>query len=69
MNITKNLSKGEWKIQFEAVMQRMRCGRFHEAEEMVKESLKTHFATGRLWAIYIQLQHQRSKTPADFQAA
>jgi hypothetical protein len=36
-------------------MMLMRFGQFKEAEEMVQESLKSHFATGRLWAILIQL--------------
>jgi tetratricopeptide (TPR) repeat protein len=36
---------------------------------MVQESLKAHFATGRLWAILIQLQHSRSQTVSDFKTA
>lgn len=53
MKSTKSKAKGEWKIQFEAVMMYIRCGFFHEAEEIVRESLNTHFATGRLWAVLI----------------
>jgi len=37
--------------------------------EMVKESLNLQFATGRIWAILIQLQHSRSKTISDFKTA
>lgn len=36
-------------------MMHMRCGLFLEAEQIVKESLHLHFATGRLWAVLIQL--------------
>jgi hypothetical protein len=36
-------------------MLELRNGYFFEAEEMVKSSLKTHNATGRLWATLIQL--------------
>ena len=36
---------------------------------MVQESLKAHFATGRLWAILIQLQHSRSQSVSDFKTA
>ena len=63
---TKDKAKNEWKIQFEAVMLYMRCGLFNEAEQIVKESLKTHFATGRLWAVLIQLYHSKSQSEADF---
>jgi len=64
---TKYLMKTEWKIYFEAVMMEIRNGFFKEAEQMVHESLKVHFATGRLWATLIQLQHARSSTKDDFQ--
>lgn len=63
---TKDKAKGEWKIQFEAVMLYMRCGFFFEAEQIVRDSLETHFATGRLWAVLIQLLHSKSNTEADF---
>lgn len=53
--IVKNTNKADWKTQFEAIMMQIRCGKFEEAEKQVLESLKTHFATGRLWAILIQL--------------
>lgn len=53
MKVLKIKVKSEWKIQFEGVMMFLRCGLFKEAEDMVKESLKTHFATGRLWAALI----------------
>jgi len=35
----------------------MRLGKFAEAEELVKQSLSQFSAKGRLWAVYIQLQH------------
>ena len=57
----------EWKIQFEAVMMYMRMGRFDEAEMLVKESLELYSAKGRLWALLIQLQHQRARRRADFE--
>jgi hypothetical protein len=60
MNSTKRLVKGEWKIFFEAVMLELRNGFFGEAEKMVKDSIKVHTATGRLWATLIQLQHARA---------
>ena len=47
------MCKSEWKVQFEAVMTLVRCGFFDQAEKMCEESLKTHFATGRLWAVMI----------------
>ena len=53
MRSLKSKIKGEWKMQFEGVMMFIRCGKFKEAEEMVLESLKIHFATGRLWAALI----------------
>lgn len=46
-------STAEWKIQFEAVMMYMRMGKFQHAETMVKKSLKSYFAKGRLWAVLI----------------
>lgn len=66
MDQAKRLSKGEWKTHFEAVMFEMRTGSFRQAEESVKQSLETFFATGRLWATLIQLQHTRAKTTQDF---
>jgi hypothetical protein len=33
---------------------------------MVQDSLKIHFATGRLWAALIQLQHAKCQTVEDF---
>jgi uncharacterized protein HemY len=59
MTHTKNKFKSEWKIQFEAVMMFMRCGLFKEAEAITRESLKLHYATGRLWAVLIQLMHKK----------
>jgi hypothetical protein len=53
MSSAKRLVKQEWKLYFEAVMLEMRNGYFSDAEEMVKQSLKIHFATGRLWATLI----------------
>jgi hypothetical protein len=55
MNSTKKLVRSEWKIFFEAVMLELRNGYFDEAESMVKQSIKIHNATGRLWATLIQL--------------
>lgn len=45
----------------------MRMGLFSEAEVMIKDALTQYSAKGRLWALLIQLQHQRAKTTADFQ--
>jgi hypothetical protein len=53
MNSTKRLVKNEWKIFFEAVMLELRNGFFDEAAAMVKNSIKIHTATGRLWATLI----------------
>jgi ubiquinone biosynthesis protein Coq4 len=53
MKSAKKLVKQEWKVFFEAVMLELRNGCFTEAEHMVKQSLKVHFATGRLWATLI----------------
>ncbi len=55
MQRVRSQSNAEWKIQFEAVMMFMRMGRFGEAESIVKDSLKSYFAKGRLWAVLIQL--------------
>lgn len=44
----------------------MRMGKFSEAEAIVKDSLKSYFAKGRLWALLIQLQHQRANSKEDF---
>lgn len=44
----------------------MRMGKFQLAESMVQSSLKSYFAKGRLWAVLIQLQHQRAKSEQDF---
>ena len=63
----RRLVSSEWKIFFESVMLEMRNGYFNEAEILVKESLTQHFATGRLWATLIQLQHARAKTKEDFE--
>ena len=66
MHHTKRLAKAEWKTHFEAVLLQIRCGDFEEAEKLVLNSLQIHFATGRLWATLIQLQHARAKTTEDF---
>jgi len=66
MNSAKRLVKTEWKIFFEAVMLEVRNGCFVQAEAMVKQSLKVHNATGRLWATMILLQHARSETAEEF---
>jgi tetratricopeptide (TPR) repeat protein len=66
MDHAKRLSKNEWKTHFEAVMFEIRVGCFRQAEEMVTTSLEVYFATGRLWATLIQLQHARAKTKQDF---
>ena len=66
MNSTKRLVKQEWKVYFEAVMLELRNGFFTQVETMVKQSLKIHNATGRLWATLIQLFHAKSKDEADF---
>ena len=44
----------------------VRNGSFKEAEELVTDSLLIHFATGRLWATLIQLQHARAVNSADY---
>jgi len=36
------------------------------AENLVKESLKVHFVTGRLWATLIQIKHAKSKSIEDY---
>jgi la-related protein 1 len=66
MSQAKHLVKAEWKLYFEAVMLEFRQGNFKEAETLVTESLEVHFATGRLWATLIQMQHARAKTVDDF---
>lgn len=63
---TKRICKSEWKTHFETVMLEIRSGNFVTAEEKVTESLQVHFATGRLWATLIQLQHARARSEADF---
>ena len=69
MEQAKNLSKGEWKTQFEAVMLEVRAGQFSVAEQMVQESLETYFAKGRLWATLIQMRHARAKSQNEFEQA
>jgi len=66
MSQAKHLVKAEWKLYFEAVMLEFRQGNFEEAEKLVTESLEVHFATGRLWATLIQMQHARALTKEDF---
>ena len=62
MQHTKRIAKTEWKTHFETVLLEIRSGYFSEAEDLVHQSLQVHFATGRLWATLIQLQHARTKT-------
>ena len=66
MQHTKRIAKTEWKTHFEAVLLELRSGCFSEAEDLVHQSLQVHFATGRLWATLIQLQHARAYTEKDF---
>ena len=66
MESTRTKFKGEWKTQFEAVMMYMRCGKLKQAEDSVRDSLKTHFATGRLWSVLIQLLHAKAVRTGDF---
>lgn len=68
MESTRTKFKGEWKTQFEAVMMYMRCGKLRQAEDSVRDSLKTHFATGRLWSVLIQLLHAKAGRTGDFQS-
>ena len=69
MQHTKRIAKAEWKTHFEAVLLEIRTGCFEMAENLVNQSLTVHFATGRLWATLIQLQHARSHTTEDFDRA
>lgn len=69
MQHTKRIAKAEWKTHFESVLLEIRSGCFAEAEDLVHQSLSVHFATGRLWATLIQLQHARAKTEEDFERA
>jgi tetratricopeptide (TPR) repeat protein len=64
----KSLS-GDWKVFFESVLAYIRNGYFEKAEKLVKESLKMHFVTGRLWATLIQLKHAKIKTFEDSKKA
>jgi tetratricopeptide (TPR) repeat protein len=64
----KSLS-GDWKVFFESVLAYIRNGYFEKAEKLVKESLKQHFVTGRLWATLIQLKHAKIKTLEDSKKA
>lgn len=66
MQHTKRIAKTEWKTHFEAVLIEIRNGCFQTAEELVNQSLMIHFATGRLWATLIQLQHARAYSKQDF---
>ena len=66
MQHTKRIAKTEWKTHFETVLLEIRSGFFSEAEDLVHQSLQVHFATGRLWATLIQLQHARAKTDQDY---
>jgi len=66
MSHTKRIAKTEWKTHFEAVLLEVRTGCFEEAENLVCQSLQVHFATGRLWATLIQLQHARAYSVKDF---
>ncbi len=69
MGSAKSMVRSEWKLFFEAVMMEIRNGFFDEAERMVKQSLEIHFATGRLWATYIQLNHAKARSQADIKRA
>ena len=51
--------KNDWKVFFESVLTYLRNGLFAQAEVLVKDSLKRHFVTGRLWATLIQLKHAK----------
>jgi len=50
----------DWKLYFEAVLMFLWNGKLEEAEDLVKESLKVHNVTGRLWATLIQIKHSKS---------
>ena len=69
MQHTKRIAKTEWKTHFEAVLLEFRSGCFDVAEDLVNQSLSVHFATGRLWATLIQLQHARARTEEDYDQA
>lgn len=62
-------SNVEWKVQFEAVVMYMRMGLFDQAETIVREALDMYSAKGRLWALLIQIQHQRASSTSDFERA
>ena len=66
INRVREQSNVEWKVQFEAVVMYMRMGMFEQAETIVREALDLYSAKGRLWALLIQIQHQRAETAADY---
>ncbi|KAH3765355.1 Pre-mRNA-splicing factor CLF1 [Pelomyxa schiedti] len=49
-------SSHEWKVFLESVLLEIRAGNIPGAILAVKEALKIHTATGRLWAVFIQLK-------------
>ncbi|KAH3762549.1 Pre-mRNA-splicing factor CLF1 [Pelomyxa schiedti] len=53
----------EWKVYLESVLLEIRAGNIPGALAAVKEALKIHTSTGRLWAVFIQLK-QSSGTEA-----
>ena len=57
--------ESDWKVCFQLVLAKIRNGDFKDAEQLVKQSLKKHFLTGRLWATLIQLKHAKIKSVAD----
>ena len=63
---TRKVIKSDWKVFFESVLTEIRNNSIAGALEMVNEALKLHFATGRLWATLIQLQHSFANDPESF---
>lgn len=69
LSLARKTMETDWKIFFESVLAEIRNGRFDQAENQVKFSLRTHFLTGRLWATLIQLKHARIENAQDSKKA
>eukprot|EP00606_Chrysophyceae_sp_TOSAG23-5_P001046 GSChrysophyteH2.ASY1.ANO1.119.1 assembled CDS len=55
----------EWKTSLELTLLEARAGRLLHATRLARQSLYQHPGTGRIWALYVQLCHQKPPSKHD----
>ena len=59
LKTARRTNRQEWKVYLETVLLELRCQSTPRALKEARRALKVHRGTGRLWAVLIQLEHER----------